>query len=130
MKYLMLGVILSLLTACDGSASPDVATADGALIGEWNEVDVSAREPLLSNGALHPVVGHLLGFTVDRMTETWSLDDGSALSGSIGYEASDGEILFHPDPSPLAGGDIPAVPYVVNGGRLQLGAEMYSRAGR
>lgn len=121
-------LVTAIAVGC-GEATP-ADTSDPALLGEWAEVDVAAREPMLSGGALRPVVGHLLAFDGARMTETWSLDDGSALTGSIGYTAGNGELLFRPDPSPLAGGDIPIVTYAVNGGRLQLGAEAYSRAGR
>jgi hypothetical protein len=129
----MVAAILTLLSGCGQQAEDTVVAPlcpDQRLIGEWSEWDVSGRDPLLHEGALKPVSGHLLVFSADRLTETWVLDDGATLSGSIGYRACDGEFLPKPDPSPLVGGDLPAVPYEINGGRLMLGPEMYSRAGR
>jgi hypothetical protein len=132
MRHFVAGCLLALLVGCGEAGSETVVSPlcpDQRLIGEWSEWDVSGRDPLLHEGALKPVVGHLLAFSADRMTETWVLDDGATLSGSIGYSACDGEFLPKPDPAPLAGGP-PVVTYAVDGGRLQLGSEYYSRAGR
>lgn len=99
---------------------------DARVLGDWSEVDVSGREPLFHDGSARAVIGHVLAFAPDRMTERWILD-GATVEGSIAYNACAGDMTFRPDPSPLAGGEVPLVPYSVDAGRLQLGGESYRR---